>query len=98
MQNIFDLQKKAQESCQTKCLDTNFQNTRMYKGEVICLDKCLHKYLNFQQSFQKLSEKIVKEESDRMQAEMDLQNSYVEKKEGMLAQVVERMLGSKSKS
>ncbi|CAB3401253.1 unnamed protein product [Caenorhabditis bovis] len=41
-----DMYKKMTNSCQSKCISTAFKESELTKGEAVCLDRCVAKYLD----------------------------------------------------
>lgn len=67
--------KKLTDSCAEKCLDTKFETTKMLRGEMTCLDRCVSKYLEFGQALQKKMTDQLQEDVARHEAVMASINS-----------------------
>uniref|UniRef100_A0A183C2Q8 Mitochondrial import inner membrane translocase subunit n=1 Tax=Globodera pallida TaxID=36090 RepID=A0A183C2Q8_GLOPA len=41
-----DMYRRMTKSCQEKCVDTHYREAELSKGESVCLDRCVSKYLD----------------------------------------------------
>ncbi|CAI5444013.1 unnamed protein product [Caenorhabditis angaria] len=41
-----DMYRRMTTACQAKCIATSFKESELTKGEAVCLDRCVAKYLD----------------------------------------------------
>jgi len=41
-----DMYNRMTNACQKKCINTNYSGSELEKGESVCLDRCVAKYLD----------------------------------------------------
>eukprot|EP01147_Barroeca_monosierra_P004899 gene4899-6902_t len=45
LEAITDLFQKLISSCQKKCIATTYKDDQLSKGEIVCIDRCVAKFL-----------------------------------------------------
>ncbi|EGD78278.1 hypothetical protein PTSG_09342 [Salpingoeca rosetta] len=45
LEAITDLFQKLIQSCQQKCIAQNYKDDQLTKGELVCIDRCVAKFL-----------------------------------------------------
>ena len=85
-EGINDEFQNLTKSCKTKCLDTTFNNPKLYKGEMVCLDKCASKYIEFKFKMQEIMTKHMEEKQKFLMSQMEMTEAYLEQKSKVLWQ------------
>ena len=62
-----DLYSKMSNSCFKKCIDKGYHEEHLNKGETVCLDRCVAKYLETHESIGR----ILSETTEKNQKEID---------------------------
>ena len=61
---LSDMYNKLSDSCRTKCIATEIKEPELVKGEAVCLDRCVAKYLELHDTIgKKLQEKTMQEQA-----------------------------------
>ncbi|MFH4976342.1 hypothetical protein AB6A40_003051 [Gnathostoma spinigerum] len=46
MEMMSDMYRRMTNACQSKCISTSYREGELTKGESVCLDRCVAKYLD----------------------------------------------------
>ncbi|VDP14056.1 unnamed protein product [Soboliphyme baturini] len=46
LEMMTDMYRKMSDSCQKKCISSRYKEGELNKGEAVCIDRCVSKYLD----------------------------------------------------
>eukprot|EP01135_Chromosphaera_perkinsii_P012007 Nk52_evm15s2568 gene=Nk52_evmTU15s2568 len=67
MEALSDLLTKMISICQKKCIQPHYKDGELAKGESVCLDRCVAKYLAIHDIVGKNMQQIQQEQQNQMQ-------------------------------
>ncbi|KAF7639049.1 zf-Tim10_DDP domain-containing protein [Meloidogyne graminicola] len=62
-----DTYRRMTQSCQSKCINTSYREPELLKGEAVCLDRCLSKYLDVHDRLGKLLMNMTQQDDKALQ-------------------------------
>lgn len=62
-----DMYRRMTKSCQDKCIDTHYREADLTKGEAVCLDRCVSKYLEVHDRLGKLLTQMTQQDDKALQ-------------------------------
>uniref|UniRef100_A0A915CVS3 Mitochondrial import inner membrane translocase subunit n=1 Tax=Ditylenchus dipsaci TaxID=166011 RepID=A0A915CVS3_9BILA len=62
-----DLYRRMTESCQQKCINSQFREADLSKGEAVCLDRCVYKYLDVHDRLGKVLTQMTQQDDKQLQ-------------------------------
>ncbi|KAL3124115.1 hypothetical protein niasHT_004704 [Heterodera trifolii] len=62
-----DMYRRMTKSCQEKCVDTHYREADFTKGESVCLDRCVSKYLEVHDRLGKLLTQMTQQDDRAVQ-------------------------------
>ncbi|KAL3121030.1 hypothetical protein niasHT_005290 [Heterodera trifolii] len=62
-----DMYRRMTKSCQEKCVDTHYREADLTKGESVCLDRCVSKYLEVHDRLGKLLTQMTQQDDRAVQ-------------------------------
>lgn len=60
-ETMMEMYNKMSFSCHAKCVDRNYKEEHLNKGETVCLDRCVAKYLESYQTLGAIFSKTTEE-------------------------------------
>lgn len=54
-------------SCKSKCISSNYREAELNKGEAVCLDRCLYKYLDVHEQLGKVLSQMTQQDEKQIQ-------------------------------
>lgn len=67
-----DMYRRLTKSCQEKCISTHYKEPDLTKGESICLDRCVSKYLDVHDRLGKLLTQMTQQDDKIAQGQQNL--------------------------
>jgi len=61
-----DMYNRMTAACQKKCIPTNYKTAELIKGEAVCLDRCVAKYLEIHDQIGKKLTQVSMQDEDFM--------------------------------
>lgn len=62
-----DMYRRMASSCQEKCINTQYREAELTKGEAVCLDRCVAKYLNIHDRLGKVLTQMTQTDDRQLQ-------------------------------
>lgn len=62
-----DMYRRMTKSCQQKCISSHYKEAELTKGEAICLDRCVAKYLNIHDKLGKVLTQMTQQDDKQLQ-------------------------------
>jgi len=67
MEMMSDMFKRMTSSCHNKCITSQFSESELTKGESICLDRCVSKYLDVHERLGKVLTAMTQQDDKALQ-------------------------------
>lgn len=62
-----DMYRRMTKSCQEKCISSHYKEAELTKGEAVCLDRCVAKYLNIHDKLGKVLTQMTQQDDKQLQ-------------------------------
>lgn len=62
-----DMYRRMTKSCQEKCISSHYREAELTKGEAVCLDRCVAKYLNIHDRLGKVLTQMTQQDDKQLQ-------------------------------
>ncbi|CAK5079786.1 unnamed protein product [Meloidogyne enterolobii] len=77
-----DTYRRMTQSCQSKCINTSYRESELLKGEAVCLDRCLAKYLDVHDRLGKLLMQMTQQDDKAQQQQQQSLAATAQKMHG----------------
>ncbi|VDK43250.1 unnamed protein product [Anisakis simplex] len=67
MEMMSDMYRRMTNACQQKCIATNYREGDLTKGEAVCLDRCVAKYLDVHEKLGKRLTSMSQQDEKQLQ-------------------------------
>ncbi|KAL4003498.1 Mitochondrial import inner membrane translocase subunit Tim10 [Acanthocheilonema viteae] len=67
MEMMSDMYRRMTTACQQKCISTRYKEAELTKGEAVCLDRCVAKYLDVHEKLGKRLTSISQQDEKQLQ-------------------------------
>uniref|UniRef100_A0A8R1TZ86 Mitochondrial import inner membrane translocase subunit n=1 Tax=Onchocerca volvulus TaxID=6282 RepID=A0A8R1TZ86_ONCVO len=67
MEMMSDMYRRMTAACQQKCISTRYKEAELTKGEAVCLDRCVAKYLDVHEKLGKKLTSISQQDEKQLQ-------------------------------
>lgn len=65
-----DMYKRMTNSCQQKCIASHYKESDLTKGESVCLDRCVAKYLDVHEKLGKVLTSMTQQDDKAVRTQM----------------------------
>lgn len=62
-----DMYRRMTRSCQSKCIASHYREPDLIKGEAVCLDRCLYKYIDVHEQLGKVLSQMTQQDEKQIQ-------------------------------
>lgn len=67
MEMMSDMYRRMTEACESKCVPTHYHEGDLTKGESVCLDRCVAKYLDVHEKLGKVLTNMSQQDEQAIQ-------------------------------
>jgi len=67
MEMMADMYRRMTSACQSKCISSHYRESELSKGESVCLDRCVAKYLEVHEKLGKRLTSMSQQEEAALQ-------------------------------
>ncbi|KAL4223010.1 Mitochondrial import inner membrane translocase subunit Tim10 [Mactra antiquata] len=75
MEMMADMYNRMSTTCQKKCIPTRYKDSELTKGETVCVDRCVAKYMDIHDKIGKKLTQMSQQDEERVkQLQAQMQN------------------------